>query len=139
MIHYLLDSSGLWRLLREEQLRDAWLETTTLRAIGSCAAQRAEFRHSARNAVEYEAMGEMFTDLYPDVPLPKRLWDWVDTAQYALAAKGALGAAGPLDLMICATAAHHGLILLHDDADFVTVARLLPDVSERNVRNVPGF
>lgn len=52
MIHYLLDSSGLWRLLREEQLRDAWLETITLRAIGSCAPQRAEFRRSARNAVE---------------------------------------------------------------------------------------
>jgi hypothetical protein len=97
VIHYLLDSSGLWRLLREERLRDAWLETTTLRAIGSCAAQ------------------------------------------YALAEKGALGAAGPLDLMICATAVHHGLVVLHDDADFVTVARFLPAVSERNVRNAPGL
>ncbi|MER6162094.1 PIN domain-containing protein [Streptomyces sp. NPDC001868] len=139
MIHYLLDSSGLWRLLREESLRNAWLETTELRAIGSCAAQRAEFRRSARNAAEYEAMGEMFTDLYPDVPLPKRLWDWVDTAQHALAGKGALAAAGPLDLMICATAAHHGLIILHDEADYATVARFLPDVSERNVRNVPDL
>lgn len=67
MIHHLLDSSGLWRLLREEKLSAAWLETTTLRAIGSCAAQRAEFRRSARNAAEYEAMGEMFTDLYPEM------------------------------------------------------------------------
>jgi predicted nucleic acid-binding protein len=139
VIHYLLDSSGLWRLLREERLRDAWLETTTLRAIGSCAAQRAEFRRSARNVAEYEAMGEMFTDLYPDVSHPKRLWDWVDTAQYVLAQKGALGAAGPLDLMICATAVHHGLTVLHDDADYVTAAGFLPDVSERNVRNVPGL
>ena len=62
-----------------------------------------------------------------------------ETAQYALAEKGALGAAGPLDLMICATAVHHGLVVLHDDADFVTVARFLPDVSERNVRNAPGI
>jgi predicted nucleic acid-binding protein len=69
--------------------------------------------------------------------LPKRLWDWVDAAQYTLAENGAVGAASPLDLMVCATAAHHGLIVLHDDADFVTVARLLPDVSERNVRGVP--
>lgn len=137
MIRYLLDSSGLWRLLREERLRDAWLETTTIRAIGSCAAQRAEFRRSARNTAEYEAMSEMFTDLYPDVPLPKRMWDWIDAAQYTLAGKGALGAAGPLDLMICATAAHHGLAVLHDDADFATAARFLPDVSERNVRDVP--
>lgn len=84
-------------------------------------------------------MGQMFTDLYPDVPLPKRLWDRVDTAQYTLAGKGALGAAGPLDLMICATAAHHGLTVLHDDTDFVTAARFLPEVSERNVRHVPGL
>lgn len=139
MIHYLLDSSALWRLLREEHLRDAWLETTTLRAVGSCAPQRAEFRRSARNTAEYEAMGQMFTDLYPDAPLPKRLWDWVEAAQYSLAENGAVGAASPLDLMICATAAHHGLIVLHDDNDFATMARFLPDVSERSVRSVPGL
>jgi predicted nucleic acid-binding protein len=139
VIHYLLDSSGLWRLLREERLRNAWLEATTVWSIGSCAAQRAEFRRSARSVAEYEAMGAMFADLYPDVPLPKRVWDWIEAAQYALAEKGALGAAGPLDLLICATAAHHGLIVLHDDADFVTAARFLPDVSERNVRDVPGL
>lgn len=137
MIHYLLDSSALWRLLREPALRDAWLETTTLRAIGSCAPQRAEFRRSARNAAEYQAMGRMFTDLYPDVPLPKRVWDWVEAAQYRLAENGALGAAGPVDLLICATAAHHGLVVLHDDADFVTAARVLPDVTERHVRRTP--
>jgi predicted nucleic acid-binding protein len=38
-----------------------------------------------------------------------------------------------------ATAVHHGLVVLHDDADFVTVARFLPDVSERNVHNAPGL
>lgn len=137
MIHYLLDSSGLWRLLREPALRDAWLETTTLRAIGSCAAQRAEFRRSARNLAEYEAMGAMFDDLYPDVLPPKKGWDWVESAQHRLAAKGALGAAGPLDLLICATAAHHGLVVLHDDRDFATVARILTDVTERSVRTTP--
>jgi len=31
-----------------------------------------------RCAPQYEAMGEMFMDLYPDVPLPKRLWDWTE-------------------------------------------------------------
>ncbi|MEU6146946.1 PIN domain-containing protein [Streptomyces sp. NPDC047081] len=138
MILYLADSSAIWRLQREEALRDAWLETTILRAIGSCAPQRAEFRRSARNAAEYEAMGFMFADLYPDVPLPKRLWDWVEAAQFSLAERGAVSAASPLDLMICATAAHHGLTVLHDDHDFATVARFLPDVAVHNVRVVPG-
>lgn len=133
MIRYLADSSAIWRLLRDQHLGDAWAEEIDLRAIGSCAPQRAEFRRSARNAAEYEAMGEMFADLYPDVPLPKGLWAWIEAAQYQLAKAGAVRAASPLDMMICGTAAHHGLIVLHDDRDFITVAGVLPDVLQRDV------
>ncbi|WP_280842426.1 hypothetical protein [Kitasatospora phosalacinea] len=39
--------------------------------------------------------------------------------------------------MICATAAHHGLIVLHDDNGYVTAAEVLTDVLQRNVRDVP--
>jgi hypothetical protein len=42
-----------------------------------------------------------------------------------------------VDLLICATAAHHDLAILYDDADVVTVARHLPDLRERSVRNTP--
>jgi RibD domain-containing protein len=31
---------------------------------------------------EYEQMSMMFTELYPDVPLPKNTWQWVESAQY---------------------------------------------------------
>lgn len=47
------------------------LATTTSAAIASSVPGRVPV--PARNAVEYEAMGAMLTDLYPDVPLPKRL------------------------------------------------------------------
>jgi len=40
------------------------------------------------------------------------------------------------DLIVCATAAHHGLVVLHEDQDFATVAHCLTDVSERNVRDL---
>ena len=133
MIQYLADSSAIWRLLRDQHLGDAWAEEIDLRTIGSCAPHRAEFRRSARNVAEYEAMGEMFADLYPDVPLPKGLWSWIEAAQYQLAKAGAVRAASPLDMIICGTAAHHGLIVLHDDRDFITVAGVLPDVLQRSV------
>jgi predicted nucleic acid-binding protein len=42
-----------------------------------------------------------------------------------------------VDLLICATAAGHGLVVLHDDGDFVTAARHLPDLAERTVYNTP--
>lgn len=38
--------------------------------------------------------------------------------------------------MVCAIAAHHGLIVLHDDHDFVTAAGVLPGVLQRNVRDI---
>jgi predicted nucleic acid-binding protein len=41
-----------------------------------------------------------------------------------------------VDLMIAATAAHHGLTLLHDDADYRTVARHSSDLAEQNVHDL---
>jgi hypothetical protein len=35
-------------------------------------------------------------------------------------------------LLICASAAQHDLTVLHDDNDFTTAARYLPDLRERN-------
>ena len=133
MIRYLLDSSALWRILREAALRSAWSEVISVGAVGSCQPQRVEFRRSARNLDEYEQMSAMFDDLYPDACLPKAAWRWVESAQYRLLRQGAHRALSAVDLLICATAAQHDLIVLHDDKDFVTAARCLPDVRERSI------
>jgi predicted nucleic acid-binding protein len=42
-----------------------------------------------------------------------------------------------VDLLICATATHHDLAVLHDDRDFAVAARYLPDLRERSVRATP--
>ncbi|WP_406297682.1 VapC toxin family PIN domain ribonuclease [Embleya sp. NBC_00888] len=139
MIRYLVDSTAVWRLLREPSSNDAWGEDIDLRVIGSCAPQRTEFRRSARNLAQYEQMGEMFADLYPDVPLSKNMWGWIESAQFRLAqAGGAVRALSAVDLMVCAIAAQHGLIVLHDDNDLVTAAGVLPDVLQRNIRDIPA-
>ena len=64
---YLLDTSGLVRLLADPGLQHAWYEAIDAEAIGSCYPQRPEFLYSARNATEYDEIAEMFGDLYPDV------------------------------------------------------------------------
>jgi hypothetical protein len=38
--------------------------------------------------------------------------------------------------IIAATAANHGLAVLHDDADYRTVARHAPDLTEQSVHDV---
>jgi predicted nucleic acid-binding protein len=51
--------------------------------------------------------------------------------------QGAHRALSSVDLLVCATAAHHDLVVLHDDNDFVTAARHLPDLRERTIHNMP--
>lgn len=135
MIRYLLDSSALWRILRNAPLRTSWAEPASLGVIGSCHPQRVEFRRSARNGEDFEQMSKMFQMLYPDVTVPKGVWGWVESAQYRLLRHGAHRGLSAVDLLICATAAHHGLVVLHDDGDFVTASRYLPDVRERAVHD----
>ena len=137
MIRYLLDSSALWRLLRDSELRAAWVDVVSAGAVGSCHPQRVEFRRSARNIDEYEQMTEMFAALYPDAPVPKSASRWMESAQYRLLRNGAHRALSAVDLLICATAAQHDLIVFHDDNDFAMAARYLPDLRERNIHDTP--
>jgi predicted nucleic acid-binding protein len=138
VIRYLADSSALWRLLREPAVRAGWADVISDHAIGSCRPQRVEFRRSARDLDEYEQMSAMFVDLYPDVAVPKAAWQWAESAQYRLLRAGAHRSLSCVDLMICACAAVNGLVVLHDDNDFVTAARHLPDLAERRVHTMPG-
>lgn len=137
MIRYLIDSSALWRVLRDEKHRLAWREVVTEGAVGSCTVQRVEFRRSARNLDEYEQFNDMFEMLYPNVPIPESAWQWVESAQYRLLRAGAHRALSSVDLLIAATAAHHGLVVLHDDNDFATAARHLTDLRERRIQDTP--
>lgn len=137
VIRYLLDSSALWRILRDSALRAAWSEVITAGAVGSCQPQRVEFRRSARTIDEYEQMSEMFEALYPDAAVPKDGWRWAESAQYRLLRHGAHRALSAVDLLICATAARHNIAVLHDDRDFATAARFLDSVRERNVHTLP--
>ncbi|MEV6280607.1 PIN domain-containing protein [Nocardia sp. NPDC051832] len=133
MIRYLIDSSALWRLRRDRDLHEAWAELIDLRLIGSCAPQRVEFLRSTKNAAEYEVWRDDLLEMFPEAPLPKQVWRWVDTAQHHLAEYGVLSALSPVDLMICATAVHHGLTILHDDKDFRTVSRYLPEIAQMSI------
>ena len=133
---YLLDTSGLVRLLRDPRLQEAWYDAVDAEAVASCYPQRTEFLYTARTATEYDEITDMYGDLYPDVPVPKTAGRWIASVQHHMARAGEHRSASAVDLMIAATAAHHGLIVLHDDADYRTVARHASDLSEHNVYDI---
>jgi predicted nucleic acid-binding protein len=138
VIQYLIDSSALWRILRDDKVRESWSDVLTAGAVGSCDPQQVEFSRSARSINEYEDMRDMFVALYPNVAVPKAAWSWIDSAQYRLLRHGAHRALSAVDLLICATAAGHDLVVLHDDSDFATASRWLPDVRDRSIFDSPG-
>lgn len=78
-------------------------------------------------------MNQMFGDVYPDVPVPKSVWRWIDSAQHRLSGAGAVRALSVVDLLICGTAAARGLVILHDDSDYELAERHLPDVMAQRV------
>lgn len=133
---YLLDTSGLVRLIRDPKLQAAWYDAIGAEGIASCYPQRAEFLYSARNAHEFDEITEMFADLYPDVSVPKGAGRWINAVQHRMARSGEHRSASSVDLIIAATAAHHGLTVLHDDADYRTVARYAPDLREHCIRDI---
>lgn len=133
---YLLDTSGLVRLLGDPRLQEAWYDAVDAEAIGSCYPQRTEFLYTARDRAEYDEITEMFGDLYPDVSVPKNAGRWISSVQHHMGRTGEHRSASAVDLMIAATAAHHGLTVLHDDADYRAVARHASDFSEHNIRDV---
>jgi len=133
LIYFLVDSSAVWRLQRQPELTEAWNSSVLSGAVGSCEPQRSEFRRSARNVNEFDQMNQMFRDVYPDVPVPKSVWRWIDSAQHRLAGTGAVRTLSVVDLLICATAAARGLVIVHDDADYEIAERHLPDVRARRI------
>ncbi|MET9722881.1 PIN domain nuclease [Streptomyces zaomyceticus] len=136
MITYLIDTSAYVHLGIDPAAHrrlDAEIETG---AVGMCEATRTEILFSAVSADDRDEIDEDLTAVFAPVRVPKDAWRWVETAQYKLTQKGQHRAAGVVDLLLCATAVHHGLTILHRDNDFATVARVLKEVEQQDVRRL---
>ncbi|MGP3773821.1 PIN domain nuclease [Streptomyces sp. SDT5-1] len=138
MITYLIDTSAYVHLGTDPEAHRRWDPEIETGAVGLCETTRAEILYSALGPDDRDEIDEDLSTLFQPVAVPKDIWRWVDAAQYKLTQKGQHRAAGVVDLVLCGTAAHHGLTVLHRDHDFATVARLLKDVKECDVRRPVG-
>jgi predicted nucleic acid-binding protein len=132
---YLLDTSAVWRLFRDPEVFAAWESERNTGALHVCEATRTEFLFSAKGPVHRDEMAENLDALCDLAPVPTTAWRWVDTAQYKLTQHGQNRSAGPIDLLLCATAVHHDMTILHVDNDFVAVSAVLAEVRERDIRH----
>ncbi|MGC5009446.1 PIN domain nuclease [Streptosporangium sp. DT93] len=134
MTPYLADTSALWHLLRTPETQEAWADRIASGALSVCEPTRTEFLYSATGPAHRDDLEAELGALCRSVTVPKSAWRWVENAQYRLTQKGRHRSAGPIDLLLCATAVHHGMTVLHVDHDFVTVSAVMTEVRQRDLR-----
>jgi len=136
VITYLLDTSALWYLFRAPGALRSWESHIAAGTFHICEPTRVEFLFSATGPAHRDDLADELDTLCHLSPVPKNAWRWVDTAQYKLTQQGQHRAAGAIDLVVCATAVHHGHTVLHVDNDFATVSGVLKELHQRDAREV---
>jgi predicted nucleic acid-binding protein len=128
---YLIDTSGLFRIL-QGSLRDAWLEEMTAGVIAVCPIVEIEFLFSARSLADRLEKQRLLRTVFGWQPMAERAYERADMVQQLLTETGKHRSAGPVDLLIAATAEQANLTGLCDDRDFESVAA----VTGQHVRRV---
>lgn len=118
---YLIDTSGLFRILQSE-FRKAWSDQLAAGVIAACPLVELEFLYSARSLADRLEKQRLMHDLLGWVPMPEGAYERADEVQQLLTEAGAHRSAGPVDLLIAATAERERLTILCDDRDYLTVA-----------------
>lgn len=120
---YLIDTSGLFRIL-QSGLRKAWSDHLAAGVIAICPIVELEFLFSAQSLADRLEKQQLLHDLLGWVPMPDRAYERAAEIQQLLTETGAHRSAGPVDLLIAATAERERLIVLCDDRDYQTIARV---------------
>jgi predicted nucleic acid-binding protein len=130
-VKYLIDTSALVRILRR-QVDESWHEQVTRGMVAICDPVLTEALTIAR-ATEYERIRADLLAAYPWVAVPDRAWETVHDVQAQLAAKSQHVGLSVADHLVIATALHHRLTILHEDADFGTAAAIVPDLQQQRI------
>jgi predicted nucleic acid-binding protein len=119
---FLIDTSALVRLMRPGAESYGWDQAVAAGLIAVCPITELEFFYSARSAKDREETVGYLRAAFSWVPVHDGAYARAWEVQDELTARGQHRAAGPVDLVVAATAELFGLTLLHHDRDFATIA-----------------
>lgn len=132
---YLIDTSALVRVLRG-QATPHWHEQIQRGLVAICEPVITETLTMA-DAKQYERVEEDLRDVYPWVSTPDDIWDVVRATRRELAGNSQHQGLSVADHLVVATALRSRLTVLHEDADFQTVARLIPQFQQERLSTPP--
>jgi len=133
---YLIDASAFWRIKRDPALTSAWEDHLDRGLVAVCSPTELEICRKASRR-RYETYDGLFETTYLRVELPPDAGSRARQIQRAMIAKGTSSGAGPIDLLIAATAVAYGYVVLHDDGDYDAIADVCNELRIRNVNDTP--
>jgi predicted nucleic acid-binding protein len=119
---FLIDTSALARFMRSDAEQYGWDQAAAAGLIAVCPVTELEFFYSARSAADRAQGLEDIRLLFGWVPVDDRAYDRAWQVQEVLTRSGQHRSAGPVDLVVAATAELQGLTLLHCDRVFECIA-----------------
>ncbi|WP_330250906.1 PIN domain nuclease [Nocardia sp. NBC_00565] len=119
---FLIDTSALVPIMKQDPDAFAWQRAAAAGLIAVCPIVELEFFHSVRSAADREQTIEDMRVLFGWEPIDDRAFDRAWEVQGELTKRAQHRSAGPVDLVLAATAELRGLTLLHRDHDFDCIA-----------------
>jgi predicted nucleic acid-binding protein len=134
-VNYLVDTSALTRILRRQASPD-WDDQERRGLLAVCEPVLTETLLIAETK-NYASLEDSINENYLPVTVPDGIWALVAVLRRDLVAHSAHRGLSVADLVIAATAIRLKLTVLHEDADFETVARFVPEFQQRRLRDGP--
>ncbi|WP_460338540.1 PIN domain-containing protein [Actinoallomurus acanthiterrae] len=106
------------------QTPERWEEQVSAGLIAVCPIIELEVLFSARSMDERQRLRELLRAMYGWVPMPDGAYQRAAEVQEALTKRAQHRCAGPVDLLVAATAELENLTVLHYDRDYETIARV---------------
>lgn len=128
---YLVDTSALIRIGRR-QVDPSWYEAVDRGLIAICEPVLVETL-TAADAKSYARAEEALRSAYPWVPVPEDVWALVASVQRELSSQSQHQGLSIADHLVVATAIRLKLVVLHEDADFETVSKVLPQLRQERI------
>lgn len=130
-MNYLIDTSALVRMLRR-QVDPRWDDAVERGLVAVCEPVLVETLTIA-DAKRYDLVEREIRDSYPWVPVPDDVWHVVRAVRRDLAAHSQHHGLSVADHLVVATAMRLKLVVLHEDADFETVSRIVPQLRQERL------
>ena len=130
---YLLDQSAMSHYWSTPVVKAEIDKLANTGILCSCMVTMDEARFSARNKEDLGFLTELYRTQFFWLPFDEAAEQTVADTRTALWKLGAGHGAQTTDVLIAATAIRHNAVVVHNDTDFLTVQRAVPDLKQIRV------